>query len=158
VKIFFDGKVLDRKKLSGIVFGNSEKRRELSEILKVPALIGFENALREMSGIVMVDAAYFTEYGMLPLVNYNTILVGCDEGERYRRVLERDGMTRKEVEAKTKSQHSHELRRRKILDNQRKVDHGFFYEVDTTCEVDYGMILSELKENFYKVKRMEVAA
>ena len=71
----FAGKELNRRKLAGIVFGDKGKRDELSRILQVPSMIKLEEELRKRKGFVLVDAAYFTEYNMLPLVNNNVCLL-----------------------------------------------------------------------------------
>ncbi|MDD5192185.1 MAG: pantetheine-phosphate adenylyltransferase [Candidatus Nanoarchaeia archaeon] len=138
----FNSSGLDRRKLAEIVFGDSDKREELSRILMVPSMIKFEEELRQRKGIVLVDAAYFTEYNLLPLVNYNVILVSCDENERFRRVFRRDGINREEIEAKTKAQHSEDLKRKIIREAQDKYNHGFFHEIDSTN----GMRLDEIME------------
>jgi len=144
----FDSSGLNRKKLAGIVFGNNEKKEELSRIIMTPSIIKFEEELRKRKGIVLVDAAYLTEYNMLPLVNYNVILVGCNEEERFRRVLERDKMTRTEVEAKTKAQHPQELKRKIMKEAQEKQGHGFFLEVDSNTEMNLGQILGNIQASF----------
>lgn len=144
----FDSSGLDRRKLAEIVFGDADKRKELSKILGIPSMIKFEQELRSRKGIVLVDAAYFTEYNMLPLVNYNVILVSCDEQERFRRVLQRDGMNQEEVEAKTKAQHNQETKRRMIKNAQEKQDHGFFYEVDSTNGAKLNGALEKIQGSF----------
>jgi pantetheine-phosphate adenylyltransferase len=144
----FDSSGLNRRKLAEIVFGDSNKRKELSKILGVPSMIKFEQELRNKKGIVLVDAAYFTEYNMLPLVNYNVILVSCDEEERFRRVLQRDGMNQEEVEAKTRAQHDQETKRMMIKAAQEKQGHGFFYEVDSTNGANPNESLEKIQESF----------
>jgi pantetheine-phosphate adenylyltransferase len=144
----FSSQELNRKKLAGLVFGDEGKRKELSRILLVPSMIQLEEELRRRKGIVLVDAAYFTEYNMLPLVNNNVILVNCSEKERFRRVLERDGMGSEELIAKTKAQHSQDLKRKIILEAQKKSEHGFFYEVDSEEEIEFGDVLEKIEASF----------
>ena len=122
---------LNRKVLAGIVFGDVEQKEKLSEIVKVPSLLALEEQLRGLKGIVLLDAAYLTEYQMLPLVNYNTLLVTCSEDQRLAQVLERDGITPEEVAAKTSAQHSEEQKRAIIRTAQHQIGHGFYQEVDT---------------------------
>jgi pantetheine-phosphate adenylyltransferase/dephospho-CoA kinase len=148
----FDQEELNRRKLAGIVFGDAEKRAELADILRVPSMIKLQETLNGMKGIVLFDAAYLTEYNMLPLVNYNTILIKCDEKERFRRILARDGISQKEVEEKTKAQHPEELKRKIILDAQENVKHGFFYEVDSTKGFDFCGLSKTLAEHFPLLK------
>jgi pantetheine-phosphate adenylyltransferase len=148
----FDHEELNRRKLAGIVFGDAEKRAELADILRVPSMMKLQETLKGMRGVVLLDAAYLTEYNMLPLVNYNTILVECDEKERFARILARDGISQREVEEKTKAQHPQELKRKIILDSQKKVRHGFFYEVDSTKGFDFYNLSRDLAEHFPLIK------
>ncbi|MBP7708622.1 pantetheine-phosphate adenylyltransferase [Candidatus Pacearchaeota archaeon] len=151
----FDENGLNRKKLAGIVFGDESKRTELARILSVPSLVLLEQKLREMNGMVLVDAAYFTEYNMLPLVNYNMIFLSCDDNERYRRILERDKMGPEEVRAKTSAQHPQDLKRSLILSAQARQQHGFFYEVDTTTSINFPEVLAKIQAHF-QVNKSEV--
>ena len=147
----FEKDVLNTRVLAGIVFGDREKRKKLAEILAIPSVMRLEDKLREMKGIVLVDAAYFTEYNMLPLVNNNMILVGCDEQERYVRIFKRNQITQKELEARVTSQHTHEEKRRIIQEAQKKDCHGFFYEVDNSGpagSINYQQVLEKINESF----------
>ncbi len=140
----FEGNTLDRKKLAGIVFGDDKKREELAKILKVPSRVELENRLKEMKGIVLIDAAYFTEYNMLPIVNNNMIQVRCEEKERYKRIYERDGLTEEQAAARLKAQNSYEATKQLIQEEQAKYNHGLYHEVNTTHEFDVKKELEHL--------------
>ena len=144
----FEKEKLNTKVLAGIVFGNKEKREKLAEILAIPSIMRLEDKLRELKGIVLVDAAYFTEYNMLPLVNYNTLLVGCEEKERYSRIFKRNQLTQAELEARVTSQHTHEQKRQITQEAQLKFNHGFFLEVDSSKPINYQVIIDKLNKNF----------
>lgn len=147
----FEKDNLNRKKLAGIVFGDDDKRQKLAEILMQPAVMALEDTLRDMKGIVLVDAAYMTEYNMLPLVNNNVVLVNCNEEERLARILKRDGITKEQLEERVKAQQSYEVKKKNILEKQEKDKFGFFYEVDTTeglNEADYESLFQKLNTNF----------
>ncbi len=137
---------LDRKRLAGIIFGDEHKRLELYEILRVPAKIKLEEQLKSMKGIVLVDAAYLAEYRMLPIVNYNMILLGCGEDERIKRIVARDGMTQEEINARSNAQHPYDMKRKEIIEGQKGFGHGTLIEVDTSKRVDYRKILKELEK------------
>jgi len=148
----FDGEELDREKLSQITFGDDEKRETLAKILRIPSMIQLEKTLRKMNGIVLVDAAYFVEYDMLPLVNYNVILIGCDEKQRIARVLKRDNIDLVQLNKKLTAQLPYEKLENKIRESQQLVNHGFLYEVDTTDKIDFDLLIKKLKENFPLIK------
>jgi pantetheine-phosphate adenylyltransferase len=141
----FDNFELNKKKLAGIVFGNENSRKTLSEILRVPSMVKLEQELKGKKGIVLIDAAYMVEYDMLPLVNFNVIFLSCDEQERYRRVLQRDGINKEELKSKTKAQYDQETKRRIIKKSQEEKNHGFFYEVDSTQEIDFNEVLGNIQ-------------
>jgi len=144
----FDSPELNRKKLAGIVFGDDAKRKQLADIVYMPALLKLEEEVRKMKGVVLVDAAYFTEYNMLPLVNYNVVVVGCEKQERLNRILKRDGLTKEQLEAKVKAQHSPELRKQLIKKAQEKQHYGFYHEVDSTNKVNFEDVLAKLQAYF----------
>jgi pantetheine-phosphate adenylyltransferase len=137
------GNAINRRKLAEIVFGDEEKRALLAEILRIPSMVRLEEELKTKKGIVLVDAAYFTEYNMLPIVNNNILLVTCDEEERLRRIQARDGSSLEEIKEKIKAQHSVERKREIILKTKR-----FFYEVDNTSEPDIETILEKIQASF----------
>ncbi|MBT3397996.1 pantetheine-phosphate adenylyltransferase [archaeon] len=147
-RVVFDGDVLNKKKLARRVFRDPDKMEQLSETLRAPALMGIEDSVREMKGVVLLDAAYLTKYGLLSVVNYNAILVGCDEDERLSRVSKRDGLSEEETKIRFQAQQPQDLKKKLILQGQEKFDHGFLYEVDTTGEVDYGAAMKELEKYF----------
>jgi len=150
----FEGDELDRKKLSAIVFGDDKKRAKLTRILKIPTIIALENLIKDMQGLVLIDAAYFVEYNLLPLTNYNAILVRCDEEERIRRVYKRDIMTEEELKKKVKSQIPSGQLKKKILEYQEEKQHGFFYEVDKTHDIDFKAVYDQILNKFPFLKNV----
>lgn len=144
----FERDNLNRKKLATLVFGDKQKRDTLAEILRAPTMIKLEETLRQMNGIVLVDAAYLVEYNMLPLVNYNVLFVSCEENEKNARVLRRDGISKEDLENRLKAQHSQETKRKLIKEKQNSVKHGFFCEVDTTKDYDVKEVYTKLVKGF----------
>jgi pantetheine-phosphate adenylyltransferase len=148
----FEKDNLNRKKLAAVVFGDKQKRDRLAEILKVPSMIKLEEKLREMKGIVLIDAAYLVEYNMLPIVNYNTILVTCNEDERAERVFKRDGITREDFDKRIKAQYPEDTKRNAIKEAQAKNKHGFFLEINTSNPADYKLLYDSLAGSFPLLK------
>jgi pantetheine-phosphate adenylyltransferase len=147
----FNGEELNTKKLSGIVFGNEKNRYKLAEILNTPSRIRLEDTLYNCSGIVLIDAAYFTEYNLLPWVNNNVILVNCENDERFKRIYNRNKISKEDLEKITYSQHTNIEKRKIITETRRESGHGFFYEIDTTFgtkEEDYDLLIEKIRNNF----------
>jgi len=146
-EVFRNGR-LDRKKLGEIVFNDEKKRRNLAELIRIPTLVELEETLRKLKGMVLVEAAYFTEYNLVPIVNNNVILVDCCEDERMTRVSKRDKTPIEKVILKDKAQDPYTDKKRKILDMQSSSDHGFFLEVNNEKTIAYESVLNELNKNF----------
>ena len=144
----FDKKKLNLKKLGAIVFNDPLGRERLAEIITIPLLESLRPKLANKTDITLVDAAYFTEYHLLSLVNHNIILVSCDEPERVARVMKRDNITLEQFEARASSQHTPEEKRSLILEAQVQVDHGFFFEVNTSRQINYPEVIAKLEEYF----------
>ncbi|MBU1199036.1 MAG: dephospho-CoA kinase [Nanoarchaeota archaeon] len=138
---------INREIFAPIVWGDEEKRNKLNKILFEPYLIEFEKTIANNQGIVLFDAAYLVEYQMMDWVNNNVILVRCDEKERSKRVMNRDGINLDEFNKKTKIQLFSEEQKKEILRKQEKDQHGFFYEVDSQ-KPNFEEIISLLKKNF----------
>lgn len=151
----FDEDGLNRKKLAEKVFSDAGRVKGLLNILKEPALIEFEDRLRELGGLVLVDAAYFVEYNLLGLVNNNVVLVGCEDSERRSRVRKRDSMSEKDIAKIDMFQLSYE-EKKEIIENRCKEDnHGFCLEVDNTNQINIEEIGEGLKEFFPMFKGEE---
>jgi dephospho-CoA kinase len=148
-KEIFNENILDKNKLANIIFNNPLSRERLAEILIVPLLTQFEQETKNKADLTLVDVAYFTEYNLMPMVNYNFILVGCDELERRRRILNARNINPEQLEARINSQHTHEEKRRLIKEAQEHAGHGFFYEVNTNNPINCLEILSKLKDYFH---------
>lgn len=101
---------LDRARLGKLVFADKAKRDRLNQIThpKIFAEIRERIArLREsydcLHRVVVIDAPLLIEAGFVPLVE-SVWLVAVDEETQIKRLMERDGYSREEAEARLKSQ------------------------------------------------------
>lgn len=101
---------LDRARLGKLVFADKVKRDSLNQIThpKIFAEIRERIAkLRErydcLHRVVVIDAPLLIEAGFVPLVE-SVWLVAVDEETQIKRLMERDGYSRPEAEARLKSQ------------------------------------------------------
>lgn len=101
---------LDRSRLGKLVFADKAKRDRLNQIThpKIFAEIRERIAkLREsydcLHRVVVIDAPLLIEAGFVPLVE-SVWLVAVDEETQIKRLMERDGYSREEAEARLKSQ------------------------------------------------------
>lgn len=101
-------KMLDRKKLGGIIFADAEKRKVLNSILH-PAIIREEERLvreEEQKGerrIAIVSAALMIEAGTHRRFR-KIIVVYCTRETQIARIMKREKVTRKEALLRIKSQ------------------------------------------------------
>ena len=120
--------VIDRKKLGTIVFDDEEKRQTLNSIIH-PYVINELLALAqrdfqaEKNRVAVFEVPLLFESGMDADMDKN-IVVSCDCESRVERVMERDGLTREQVEARIRAQMPEEEKRLRadyILDNNSTV-------------------------------------
>lgn len=118
-----DGSI-DRKALARIVFSDEEKRNELNAIIH-PYVIDqlFSRAKNDLSSrrgaIAIFDVPLLFESGLDAEMEQNIVVV-CDEKERVRRVVERDGASREQALARIRAQMPEEEKRLRagyVLDN-----------------------------------------
>ena len=108
-----DGEI-DRRTLGAKVFADPEARRRLEEIVW-PAIRRLAEerlaSLRaEGAGVVVLDAAVLIEADWLPLVDEVWLVEASPETSR-RRLMERNGLTAEQAEARLRAQLTNEKRR-----------------------------------------------
>lgn len=119
-----EGKI-DRRKLAREVFDNPQRLAVLNSLVHPPVRRRIAQQLatwaaQDPKGIAVVEAAIHIETGGYK--DYDRlILAWCPREEQIRRAMQRDGMTREEVESR--------LRRQMPLDEKRKYAH---YVIDTS--------------------------
>lgn len=98
---------LDRKKLGRLVFADAEKKAQLEEIItrrvieKTLQLVQMYRQQQEK--LVVIDAPLLFECGMQRYTD-ETWLVVCRSEKRIARIVERDGLTPEEIEARIANQ------------------------------------------------------
>ncbi len=99
---------LNRKQIAAIVFNDESKRKKLEDIIH-PRVIVEERRLYEKYRqknsrvLAVIDAALLIESGNYKNVD-KVVVVQCGKEEQIRRVMERDGTARSEVEKRLNSQ------------------------------------------------------
>ena len=99
---------LNRKQIAAIVFNDESKRKRLEDIIH-PRVIVEERRLYEKYRqknsrvLAVIDAALLIESGNYKNVD-KVVVVQCGKEEQIRRVMERDGTARSEVENRLHSQ------------------------------------------------------
>jgi len=106
--ILDDAGSIDRARLGRIVFEDAEARRALESILhpgvRAEAARRFENAAREWNcRIAVLDAALLVETGAYRDF-HRLIVVRCERETQIGRLLERDGVSRKDAELRLAAQ------------------------------------------------------
>lgn len=104
---------IDRKRLAGIVFFDSEKRQLLNKLMHPEVGAGILRRIFDLEqtspeqtssrGIIIVDAALMVETGNYGMYQY-LIVVACDPALQISRLMSRDGLTEKEARARIESQ------------------------------------------------------
>ena len=104
---------LDRKKLSSIIFHDDQKLSIVNSIIHPQLALHFTEwcRKREHYPVVILDAALLIEAGFNQFVN-EVIIVQAPKELRISRVMQRDGVSRSEVEARMNSQLPEEVKLR----------------------------------------------
>ena len=106
--IINEDKTINRKRLGEIIFNDPVKKRKLEEIVH-PKVIEEENRLvkeygrKNPNGIVIIDAALLIEAGSHKRVD-KLIVVYADKETQFKRLSERDRLSRADAEKRTASQ------------------------------------------------------
>ncbi|MDB5130788.1 MAG: dephospho-CoA kinase [Mucilaginibacter sp.] len=106
---YFEDGALNRRYISGIVFNNEAKLKELNALVH-PAVFGAFDAwaanIKDAPYIVK-EAALLFESDSYTLCDY-TVMVQAPLEDRIKRVMQRDGLSRAEVESRNAQQFSEE--------------------------------------------------
>jgi dephospho-CoA kinase len=106
---YFDDGTLNRKHISAIVFDDSEQLAKLNSLVHPATFRAFDTWLKNIEGVhyVLKEAALLFESDSYKLCNY-TIMVKAPIETRIKRVMQRDGLTRAEIESRDSNQFSEE--------------------------------------------------
>ena len=99
---------LNRKQIAAIVFNDESKRKKLEDIIHPRVIVEehrlYEKYQQENSRVLaVIDSALLIESGNYKNVD-KVVVVQCGKEEQIRRVMERDGTARSEVEKRLNSQ------------------------------------------------------
>ena len=119
---YFSDGTLNRKHISAIVFNNKAELAKLNSIVHPAVFRAFDTWLKNHShsAYVVKEAALLFESDSYKLCDY-TIMVQAPGEQRVKRVMERDGLTREEVERRNSNQFSEE-KKTELADHTIKND------------------------------------
>lgn len=101
--IYNDG-LLDRKAMAAIIFQDAEALRFVNGVVHPAVRTAFDRWADAQSGpYVIMEAALMAENGGWRRYD-QVVVVACQEAERIRRVMARDGVTEEEVRARLSNQ------------------------------------------------------
>jgi dephospho-CoA kinase len=120
--VIFTNELLDKEKLSKIVFKNPEQLKLLNQIIHPAVKVDFENWLKanKNSPLIIKEAAILFESGSYKDCDV-IISISAPQEIRIQRVIERDLLTYEEVISRINNQWTDEMRNKKsdyVIDNQ----------------------------------------
>ncbi|MBT5022444.1 pantetheine-phosphate adenylyltransferase [Candidatus Woesearchaeota archaeon] len=123
---------IDIKKLSAIIFSDSNAREDLEKLVYPPLDVVYRQSLYGKKGLILVNAALIVDKNLLHMCNNNVINVVGDMDIRRDRVVAKRGYTKEQFEARIKEQLSDSDRSTKIgaAINDHKT--GFRYDLDNS--------------------------
>jgi dephospho-CoA kinase len=140
---------LNRKAMADIVFLNKEKREKLNAIVHPAVIKKIDEEIRKLEGngdtpFVIHEAALIYEAGVDKKLDY-VIVVDANEDKRIRRVMDRDGISKKDVQRRIDAQIPAEMKRkmadfvlendgdRKSLEQRARFLHNLFLTLGETA-------------------------
>lgn len=102
----FDGDMLNRRRLGGIVFGDADKRAQLNAILHPLIIRTFQTELNEHDApdtLVFGDVPLLYECGMAQMFD-RIFVVSASRETQIARLLSRDGLSREDAERRIDAQ------------------------------------------------------
>jgi len=107
-EILNDDSTIDREKLAGIVFSDRHKRLQLNSLVHPAIIDQIEGLLAriqkaEPDALVIIDAALLVETGIYRRCD-KLIVLCAQEETQIKRLVERDGMSRKEAQKRIDAQ------------------------------------------------------
>jgi len=140
-----EGNSINRKALAKKALLTNESRLRLMKVLEAPFRAKIEGIIAGTKGVLLLDAAYLDM--MLPWVNYNVLLVKCDEDERKKRVFARGHMDDEAYARLSSYLLAPDAFREKLQQEQARHRHGLLYEIDSG-KADYKEALEWIQTNF----------
>lgn len=102
--IYITGKGADRKKLSSLIFNDPGALKKVNNIIHPRVREAFIHwTVKQDAPYVLHEAAILFESGFYKMMDRN-ILIMADKELRIQRIQERDGLTRKQIEARMDKQ------------------------------------------------------
>jgi dephospho-CoA kinase len=149
-EVFKGDGTLDRKAMAGIVFSNKKKRERLNAIVHPAVLKKIEEETKKLerdgdTPFVIHEAALIYEAGVDKSLDY-VIVVDADEDKRIHRVMDRDGISRADVQRRIDAQIPAEMKRkmadfviendgdRKNLEHRVRFLYNLFLSLGETAE------------------------
>jgi len=136
---------IERKALWEIVFNDSEKRKQLDEILYTPISLKIRKEISEKKGIILLNWALLAEAWMTNFSNNNLVLIWVDSKIQQERLAER-WHTPEQIHRRVGSQFSTALKKSTISDNIDETWYGSLVEFGNNWDND-----SQIKSNFNKM-------
>lgn len=119
---------IDRFSLSQIIYRNPREKKQLDAILDPMLRHEIEKELRGKDGLVLIDYALAVEKNLLPLSDYNSLLVECLHSTQLRRLSPGD-LPLWQIKARLLSQLSSYEEERRICMAQKNAGRGFLFKV-----------------------------
>jgi pantetheine-phosphate adenylyltransferase len=144
---------INRKALGEIVFNNTQKLKQLNDIMQLPVSVRTRREIYGKKGIVLLNAALIAESDSAYQCNNNVILVEAEKDVQIKRLRNRDSLTEEQIERRVKSQYDYDAKKAKLNEIIAGDGQGKIWEIDNSAE-DNDSQVKALLENI--VQEMNV--
>lgn len=121
------GGVIDRKRLAGIVFSDSEKLKLLNGITHKYIMQIIKELVRTNDGFIVIDAPVLYEAGADALCD-KVMVIDAPDGVKEKRIMQRDKISLESARERINSRDAASLRERADITVVNDSDEASFYE------------------------------
>jgi len=147
-EVLENGKI-NRKALGEIVFNDQEKLIKLNEIMHTAILLRLRKELKNLNGLVFINAALLAEAEMTTFANNNMLLLKANDKVQEKRLLER-GLNKEQIKRRIDSQYNFANKKKNLETVIKEQANGklWIYDNSKGSDKDLNKLLDQFLEYF----------
>jgi dephospho-CoA kinase len=147
-EVLENGKI-NRKALGEIVFNDQEKLIKLNEIMHTAILLRLRKELKNLEGLVFINAALLAEAEMTTFANNNMLLLKANDKVQEKRLLER-GLNKEQIKRRIDSQYNFANKKKNLENVIKEQGNGklWIYDNSKGSDKELNKLLDQFLEYF----------
>lgn len=137
---------LDKSEIAKKVFSNKDNLDFINKLVKKPLLIDLRTKIKELEGVILVNAAILIESDMLSLVNNNVIIVSVNDETRFENLEKYRKISKAVAQKRISNVLSYEDKLKKVKDKIKYEGYGNLIQIENNK-----FIKNKIKELYTKL-------